>query len=1240
MQRRHHAEELLQWKQQLDQEEAEVRRMEKEALAAWDQRRPQDKNHKTSASDEKDISETGSQASHHQSLEPRSDSEKELVSEDNCSSITTESSIHTEGPGSQHLEGPSSAQPASAAETPLASAQSSHATYTQDFSTEGHLPAIKSSPLKGSHSPAASTSDGSSKTKMQLRSSSRTHSQVFTQVLDPPTAMQPENISDRSDIKSRIKELREELRKRKIMAYQLKKEQKKRHQERLKAQEANLLKQLENYNNFIEKTKAELNKEPDSTSDTTSHINDSNYILEQSSVKPSLHRSDTINSSASEGMLIDVSIDQNAFPPPHSRTAFKALPKDLPNEVPKTPSLVEYSRPIGDHLSDSISRSPSKLESEDEKALSDHRSDIEEELDVEVNSRSEDEQSHLLKLDSEEKLTAPKHVPPFVDEDHKQSLSVSLDQEEQKKQNEESEAEEAAMSNTITPGAPYSAVVNLAASPHASCSSSSTDPPLSPNSVGFSLNKDPLIKDVEASSRTDGYHEDFESANSSPREEHISKFESQISLSHTEVKHSGKESSRATPTFDNQDEEEEIPEDMSQHSAASEQNHCSEKLLELQQKGEDLKFDNKNEFSSQEPASPTFILDEMPSFHLGDRVLVGGVQPGTLRFKGPTSFANGFWAGVELDKCEGSNNGTYDGVVYFECEESHGIFAPPDKVSHLLGKFELYADNTEDEDSFFDDLSDKGEAKHKTVKDSSRKREDPEIKSEQTSDKETKSRDEKVLDESDQIPIKTKPNLNSQHQKEPEHRICNGNMKDIILDLNDASNTFLIPDEDRLEEKNEETTAVIGRKDFDVMQDLIPKDQTTEIKNDKREQVERDLLDTFADKLLNNFIKDSFKKCAEIKRVKEEKIRNANQSNGCLIVGNDEDNWISSLKQKDNLPFFLPTEKEELSSPELCNRSESPVFGPSGQEELAKRLAELELSRELLDDLGDDQDWFDEDFGLSSRRQQQKLKQKEELEGELGRSASSSGPHMGGVVSSLGGESQVKTPPRPELPLPLPPKLPEQPAMVVPHSATEVEKMVHSATQEIWETFDLGKEGSLILEQHPKPTPSLEYLGKESSSQDQEALSISSYKKAVYDLTWEILKEIFAEDPNTDQPQWVKPRQVKSSFIHKVKTSGDINKTQEFITEEVLNLYSLTQDQSQKTDWQKMLKFGRKKRDRVDHILVQELHEEEAQWVNYDEDELFVKIQLADSIFEALLKDTANTFTLISDKRARRGALS
>lgn len=48
------------------------------------------------------------------------------------------------------------------------------------------------------------------------------------------------------------------------------------------------------------------------------------------------------------------------------------------------------------------------------------------------------------------------------------------------------------------------------------------------------------------------------------------------------------------------------------------------------------------------------------------------------------------------------------------------------------------------------------------------------------------------------------------------------------------------------------------------------------------------------------------------------------------------------------------------------------------------------------------------------------------------------------------------------------------------------------------------------------------------------------------------------------------------------------------------------------------------------------MHEEESQWVNYDEDELFVKMQLADGIFDALLKDTADVLTQIQENRSKR----
>uniref|UniRef100_A0A8C5D6V8 CAP-Gly domain-containing protein n=1 Tax=Gouania willdenowi TaxID=441366 RepID=A0A8C5D6V8_GOUWI len=912
MQRRLHAEELLQWKQRLDKEEAEVRRMEKEALTVWDRRTSQNKDLDMSNKKTKEISYASPQSIQH----PSSDEEK-------SSSVRSDSSIHTEGLPSQQLESPSLAPPSSVPGTPLISILSSPATYTPDFTSVSQSPEIQVCSMN-----------------------------IW---LGFYLNLPAETISDQSDIESRIQALKEELRKRKSMAQLLKKEQKKRNKERLKAQEASLLKQLENYNNFIEKTKAELDKETESSSDT------------------------------------------------------KPLIKD--------PSLIPE------------------------------------------------------------------------------------------------------------------------------------------------------------------------------------------------------------PSNGSQDEviEEEIPEELSDHSATSERTQQSGRLFDLDKQKDELKLDNKSDSPSISPEQTTQsqLIVEMPDFNIGDRVLVGGVQPGTLKFKGPTSFANGFWAGVELDKSEGSNNGTYDGVVYFICKESHGIFAPPDKITHLPDKFELFTDTTEDEDSFFDDLGDKEENKHTNNNDMSGSHRDLNSEDERPSFKTTefgvKSVDNQSLHR-DPPPLKITSYLSSLHQKDSELPVSNGNAEDFILNLKDAAQTVHISDMDKdgLELQSKKVTPPKDRGDFRPREDG------------------RTLADAFTNTLINNFLKDTVATLIEIKKTKKQNIEEANQMNEDFFSqpAEEEEKWIPSVDQKDDLPFFLPAEKVDLLSPELCNRPESPVFGASGQEELAKRLAELELSRELLDDLGDDQDWFDEDFGLSSRREQQRLKKEEAR------------LTMGGTVSSAGVEQQVKIPPRPELPLPLPPKLPEQPAMVVPHSAAEVEKMVFAATQQIWESCDLGKQGAMTLYQMSRPKPSQVYLGEVPSNEDLEALSIHSYRKAVFDLTWEMLEDMYAEDPNSDQPLWIKPRRVKSSAFHRVKAPGDMTRVQEFVAAEVLKLYGLADDQSQKNDWQKMLKFGRKKRDRVDHILVQELHEEEAQWVNYDEDELFVKMQLADSVFDALLKDTVNVLTQISDKRANRDNLT
>ena len=67
-------------------------------------------------------------------------------------------------------------------------------------------------------------------------------------------------------------------------------------------------------------------------------------------------------------------------------------------------------------------------------------------------------------------------------------------------------------------------------------------------------------------------------------------------------------------------------------------------------------------------------------FSVGDRVLVSGNKQGVIAFLGPTRFAKGEWAGVVLDEAVGKNDGSVQGVRYFDCAPNKGIFARPEKL--------------------------------------------------------------------------------------------------------------------------------------------------------------------------------------------------------------------------------------------------------------------------------------------------------------------------------------------------------------------------------------------------------------------------------------------------------------------------------------------------------------------------------------------------------------------------------
>ncbi|GBG34455.1 Protein phosphatase, putative [Hondaea fermentalgiana] len=50
---------------------------------------------------------------------------------------------------------------------------------------------------------------------------------------------------------------------------------------------------------------------------------------------------------------------------------------------------------------------------------------------------------------------------------------------------------------------------------------------------------------------------------------------------------------------------------------------------------------------------------------------------GVVRFFGATSFKAGNWVGVELERADGKNDGSVNGVKYFKCKLGHGLFVRP-----------------------------------------------------------------------------------------------------------------------------------------------------------------------------------------------------------------------------------------------------------------------------------------------------------------------------------------------------------------------------------------------------------------------------------------------------------------------------------------------------------------------------------------------------------------------------------
>lgn len=85
--------------------------------------------------------------------------------------------------------------------------------------------------------------------------------------------------------------------------------------------------------------------------------------------------------------------------------------------------------------------------------------------------------------------------------------------------------------------------------------------------------------------------------------------------------------------------------------------------------------------AAQQSSSPSESPDKLA---IGTRVVVRGKEaelgPGTLRYLGPLHSREGRWAGIELEKALGRNDGSVDDKRYFTCKPQWGVFVPASGV--------------------------------------------------------------------------------------------------------------------------------------------------------------------------------------------------------------------------------------------------------------------------------------------------------------------------------------------------------------------------------------------------------------------------------------------------------------------------------------------------------------------------------------------------------------------------------
>ncbi|XP_061867417.1 coiled-coil domain-containing protein 187 isoform X3 [Colius striatus] len=605
--------------------------------------------------------------------------------------------------------------------------------------------------------------------------------------------------------------------------------------------------------------------------------------------------------------------------------------------------------------------------------------------------------------------------------------------------------------------------------------------------------------------------------------------------------------------------------------------------------------------------------DPLLSFEIGDRVLVKQTQPGTLMFKGWTCFDSGYWAGVALDKAEGDNDGTYKGVKYFESAQHCGIFVRPDEISHLLGANENGSNYSgdEDSDSSCDDEFFKGDCKYS--EDSERGRGFTEQKAE---DKNSAGGSE-VKGKQSRLHTAL---LSGRGQKLPHSYQCKCNE---FLHQNNSMSMGSDKEKTELSQIKQRIPAhVLPVKSKTSNTDEVNTSKTIccLVEDQKRNKLADDIVSELSRKVL-------FDTLIAFSETAQHKYKSAFEK--------DMMNYGKGLRQKDNQKLFLlkdnsiailSEQSTKASDVLLCDFDMLSIHG-------CHTAAERIVTK------------FVDDAVNEYKKIKRKHGSKAEKIFNSSSETSTTWPFLVKILDAgiFGSSDDFDHPNSDQYTLVRQPqkqhlykldqwhsapwkKTVEAP-LVIPHYSSYVKKLSACAVEELWTPENIYSNFRRI--NVPKH---LEYNDLPGKALETESMRM--YNQVILDLTRELLCGEYQVTANPNTFPWVKEN-LRSHCSRHFCRRTDVSDVKTFVQGEITKIMNLEKnDLAMKRKLLNMTKYGNCKRDRVDLILIQELRKEEPQWTCYDDDELTVKMQVTEDIFDSLILDTIRVLNKIYLRKA------